>query len=437
MPLTSVERSAYVSQQQEYLATLRVGQFAKFLGKNPLFVTYFPVNQAMSRTDAGFGSAYETIGPQSPTRYNRVDEVPAFNMPDTIRPDVIRDEAGYDIEHELSDIAFIPGTVRPREDDYMLVVMAGCPKLLYRCTAFRHNSIQSNDYYMADFTLEDVDQDYIRKIEDQVVERYTCKFENIGTNNKVLVSDSEQAGFDELQGIIDTMTQFYKDTFFNEDVNGMLLRNYNAPYGTQSYYDNYVTRFINESHILENEGSDMTIALPYLELTPMAFDLLYKRTVLYAVQSGTTDYMSPYVYAFDNWIASQTSPLNLWSIPCAAPNLHCSEQYIQPDEDPPEPIQQAHPGPGAHCGWDGMKTHLRFYYSFDLQESLLHNAKRTLNGVENMIFDYLKRGVSHVVYDKKYLIETAFKADYFAYLHMPIVIYILKQVLADKQKATS
>lgn len=437
MPLTSVERSAYVSQQQEYLASLRVGQFAKFLGRNPLFVTYYPVNQAMSRTDAGLGTAYETIGPQSPIRYNRVDEVPAFNMPDFFRPDVVRDEAGFDIEHDLSDIAFIPGTIRPREDDYMLVKLPSCPMLLYRCTAFRYNSIQSNDYYLADFTLDDVDQEYIQKIEKQVVERYVCKFENIGTNNKVLISETEQSDFNELQGIIDTMTQFYLDAFFNGDVNGMILRNYNAPYGTQSYYDNYVTRFINETHILENEHSDMTVTLPYLDLTPMAFDLLYKRTVLYAVQQRTIDYMGPYVYAFDNWVASQTSPLNLWSIPCAVPNLHCSEAFIKPDEEPPAPIQEAHPGPAACCGWDGMKTKFRFYYSYDMQESLLHNNKRTLTGVEHMIFDYVTKGPAHVVYDKKYLIETAFKADYFAYLHMPIAIYILKQVLAYKTQANS
>ena len=74
----SVEQSAYIQSQQQYLSDLRTGQFAKFLNKNPLYVTYYPVVNALSRVDSGTGAIQEEIGPNSPVRYNKIKNLPAF-----------------------------------------------------------------------------------------------------------------------------------------------------------------------------------------------------------------------------------------------------------------------------------------------------------------------------------------------------------------------
>lgn len=432
MPITSVEQSAYIAHQQEYLSNLKVGQFAKFLSKNPVYVTYYALNQAMSRTDAGTGNAYEAIGPQSPYRYNKINELPVFNIPE-IQPDVVMDEGGYDIESDLSDITFIPGTVRPRPNDCMLIKLPRSKPLLYLCTNFRYNTIQSNDYYLADFSLYDVDQEYIEYIEKQVVEVYTCKFENIGTNNKILLTQEDLDAFENLTGIINTLLDFYKDAFYNEDVDGFVLYNGNM-YGTQWYYDNYLTRFINESQIYANEYSDYTLQLPYLELRSPGFDYEYKRTLLYAVLKRSPDYLSRYVYAWNSWVVNRTSPLTLAGIPCAVPNLHIAENYIKPQEQLPDEVaRRLNYQPGKLCGWDGMDPQLRNYFSYELVKSIIENyPDEKLNYVEKLIWDYICRGPSYIIPDKKELIERSFKHDLFTFIHMPLVIYILKQVLASK-----
>lgn len=425
-----------MQNQQEYLAGLKVSQFAKFLNKNPLYVTYYVVNQAQSRTDSGTGASYEEIGPKSSIRYNKITNLPAFNMPE-LRPDVINDEGGYDAEMDITDIAFIAGTIRPKPGDYMRVDLSNAPPLLFRCNAYRHNTIQSNDYYQADFDLIDVNQHYLVDIEKQVEESYTCKFENIGTNQKVLITEAEQTELDDTSALIEELTQFYNDAFYNEGVDGFVLYGGNPPFNTQWYVDNYLTRFINESQLFVNESSDFTTVLPYLELLPLNFDVLYKRTVWYAILKRSNDYIHPYLYAWNRQIQKRTSPLLMASIPALHPTLEVMEKWVKPEDKVDPNLTDVVWTPGSGCGFNGADPQLRTYFPYLLQKSLHQNTKESgLNVVERMICQYIQGGINSVTYTKKELIEFSFKQDLFTYMHMPIVIYILKEALSAKSSAS-
>lgn len=459
MPITSVESSAYVQQQQQQLADYKVGQYAKFLEKNPIYVTYYAINHARSTADAGTGDSYENIGPKSPVRYNKILNLPVFNVPQ-ITPDVNVDEAGYETVHDISDITFIPGTVRPRPGDCLRFDFANTKPLLYQCTDYGHNSIQSNDYYLGDFSLYDVDDTYIRWIEDQVVETYTCNFEAIGTNQKVFVTQADMEATSELQSMIDELLDFYKNAFYNEAVDGFILYGggsgilpgsdwwfgyqngqvgigdkvepyYGNVFGTQWYYDNYLTKFINESRIFQNDKSDYTLILPYLDLTPPGFDTQFLRTMWSVVLKRDPDYLHMYTFCWNSWIHNRTSPLVLGSFPCITPNLHMASRFIKVDEPPTHEMMNAFGWmPGKHCGWDGVEPAIRTYFSWPLLKSIKENVRSDeLNYVERMIFDYIYGGAKSVIFNKSELLEVAFRADYFTYMHLPIVIYILKQKL--------
>ena len=426
MAKISVEKSAYIQSQQQYLADLKVGQFAKFLNKNPIYVTYYPVINALSRVDSGTGAIQEEIGPNSPVRYNKIKELPAFNFPE-MKPDVINDEGGYDIELDLTDIAFIGGTIRPRPGDYMKVTLANSKPLLFRCRMYRHNTIQSNDYYEADFDLQDIDQEYIQWIEKQVETTYTCHFENIGTNQKVMISEDEEAGINDVADLVDTLTDFYVQSFYNSEVDGFVLYEGNQ-FGTQWYCDNYLTRFLNESEIFVDESSDVTRVFPYLELLPINFDYLYARTVWNAVLKRSNFYIYQYMYAWSRIIQKRTSPLMLASIPTLHPTLKMFDKYVKPEEETPKELTDMIWTPGQGCGWNGYDPMLRPYFSMNLLKSLASGAKpEELNLVENMIYQYVCIGPSAVTYSKDELLKFAFNQDLFTYMHLPIVIYILKQ----------
>jgi hypothetical protein len=54
-----------------------------------------------------------------------------------------------------------------------------------------------------------------------------------------------------------------------------------------------------------------------------------------------------------------------------------------------------------------------------------------------MIYQYIRGGASAVVYDRKELLNFSFRQDLFTYMHMPIVIYILKRCASALTTASS
>lgn len=426
MSKISVEQAAYIQSNQQYLADTRTGQFAKFLNKNPLYVTYYPVINALSSTDPGTGVIQEEIGPYSPVRYNRITNLPAFNFPE-MKPEVTSDEGGYNIEMDLTDIAFIGGTIRPRPGDYMKVELANSKPLLFRCNNYRHNTIQSNDYYEADFDLQDIDQEYTRLIENQVEQKYVCHFENIGTNQKVMMTEEESSELSDVDDLIDSLQEFYFNSFYNEEHNGFILYEGNQ-FGTQWYCDNYLTRFLNESEIFVDESSDTTVVLPYLELLPLNFDYLYSRSIWNVVLTRKKEYLHLYMYAWSRILQKRTSPLMLATIPTLHPTLEMFDHYVKPEEPTPEDLKDVVWTPGQGCGWAGYDPMLRLYFSLALQKSITEGvADAKLNMVEKMIWQYVCYGANAISFNRAELLKFAFNQDLFSYMHIPIVIYILKQ----------
>ena len=443
----STEQSSYILAQQQYTADVKVGQFAKFLNKNPIYVTYYALNHANSRADAGSGAVYEEIGEKSPLRFNKILQLPAFNFPE-LKPDVSMDEGGYNIDMDINDIAFIAGTIRPKPGDYMLVELPRTMPLLFRCNMYRHNTIQSNDYYMGDFDLVDINQSYVKLIEKQVEEVYTCNFANIGTNQKVFMSEVEMNQINDLNGLIDILTTFYNDAFWNPDIEGFVLYDASAidigssprngiGIGTQYYVDNYLTRFITESKIFQRDDSDYTIVLSYPELLPLNFDYVYRRTIWNAVLQRTNDYLNVYTYAWSRMLQKRVSPLMLASIPTLHPTVEIFDHYVQPEYASPKELEHIIPRPGGVCGWSGYDPMLRPYFSLALSKSISSGVQDLeLNPVELIIYQYIKKGIDGVSFKRKDLINFSFQHDMFTFMHMPIIIYILKQQLSSLSTAS-
>ena len=107
--IINVEKSQYLTQNIETFTQNKVSQYSKFLDKNPIFITYLAINSVQSRSDVGTGGVESDVGPKSPIRYNQINGLPAFNIPD-LRPGINFDENGYDLELDLTDVTLLPNT---------------------------------------------------------------------------------------------------------------------------------------------------------------------------------------------------------------------------------------------------------------------------------------------------------------------------------------
>lgn len=426
--IVNVETSSYYQTQQQIYAQNKIGQFSKFLNKNPVFVTYYVVNQAQSTADPGTGVIDEEIGPKSPLRFNKVTNVPVYNMPD-LKPDVEYDDAGYDLNMDINDLTFLPSTVRPKPADYMKIEFYGVKPLLFRCNNYRHNTIMSNDFYMADFDIRDIKngdmESYIDQIEHQVVETYSCHFENIGTNNKVLISSSEEATLDDVSSLADQLKDFYLSNFYNQFTDSFVLYS-SATNLNVWYYDVYLAKFINESGIFEDDSTDDTLVLPYNDLLPLNFDYQFTRTMWYAVLQRSKDYLNPYNYYYRRPIQKRTSPFILEGVPCDGCALQIMGEYIYPQEEVPFAEHPHHHTPCINGRPAG--TFLEEYFKINLAHSIIENkAKDDLDYIETLVYTYITKGIDQVKIDKQRILQYAFTVDLKSYMYLPIVIYILQQ----------
>ena len=105
--IINIEKSKYLNENIGIYASNKVGQYSKFLDKNPIFVTWLHVNSARSRSDVGTGGVNSDVGAHSPIRFNQINNLPTYNIPE-LKPNTEYGENGYDVDLEISDGYLLP-----------------------------------------------------------------------------------------------------------------------------------------------------------------------------------------------------------------------------------------------------------------------------------------------------------------------------------------
>lgn len=335
----SSEKSHFVNKLTEIYSSNRLGQYSKFLDTTPTFVTYYSINQARSRADVGSGMVNELISDHSPLRFNKITEFPIYKMQQLI-PNGVFEDGNYDVELEISDITILPRTLRPRGDDFILIEMPNTPKLLFRVTNFKLNTVQSNDFYMLDADLYIVG-DGALAIEKQVVERYRCVFENIGTQNNCFITEETYNDAQGLLNTLNTLTAMYHHLYYyaNENIYAFIDYIYDDTSFTDpdpnwneyayiysggyiidpeklrmpmskdvTHYDIYLIKFIMDSGIFFNsEDNSSTSIVTYDDFEPPRFDYMFNQTLWKAIIDKSTVLLNRYMYYFNNGINKYTS----------------------------------------------------------------------------------------------------------------------------------
>lgn len=334
----STEKSPYINKQIEIYAKNKVGQFSKYLQKNPVFVTYYGINQQMSRADVGLGSVKEEIGAKSPIRYNEIKEFPVYNLPD-LKPDVTFDEErGMDVDMDLSGIVILPNTVKPVGGDYIYFKLPGMNSgVLLRVNNFEFNTIQSNDYYTIDCELRAVIDDTnlnntFEQLKKQVAEKYTCVFDNIGTADKCLVKDDDYILAKKIANFIEVMKESYYETYYHQEV-GTFAAFGNSLIAPTYFYDLNVIKFLKDTDLFYDSDGYRVVALSYDDILPMNFERKFHQTIWHAVLKQDSKYLKPYSYYSTNSCMKTTSPFKMLGrdTNCQVARLELLDTAIPPE----------------------------------------------------------------------------------------------------------
>ena len=309
----SSEKSQFITRATEIYNSNRVGQYSKYLDSNPLFITYYSLNVAMSTADVGLNNIYDELGPKSPLRFNKITEFPVYKV-QLLQPQGTYEDGNYDVELDISDITILPNTIIPRPYDFFCIDLPNCKKLLYRVNNFRHNTIQSNDFYMLDADLRHSGDDCCDVIEKQVVETYHCVFENIGTQDNCFIKLDDEDKANATLETIETLSSMYHDLFYNEQVGDYLFySDYTNGFQHDEprfcYYDIYLAKFINDSRLFATYDYTSTSVVTYDDTEPKLFDFTFRHTLWYALLTKSTTLLARYPYYFSRPITKAFSPL--------------------------------------------------------------------------------------------------------------------------------
>lgn len=426
--LINVEKSKFINKNMEIYAKNKLGQYSKFLNKNPIFVTYYSINLQMSRSDVGTGGIESELGENSPIRFNKITNFPVYNIPE-LRPDMVFDEAGMDIELDISDAWILPNTIKPKPVDYMILHIPGAKEILFRVNNLEYNTIQSNDFYTVSLDIKDIGDNLEEtRMKGQIIETYQTIFENIGTQDRCFIKTED---IDKLNVIVKTFNELkdlYINVFYNKIVNSFLLTD-NYPCHCNNdviLYDPYLEKFISESNIYYENNTESALVLTPNDIMPPNFDYTFTRTLWYAVLNRTTDYLNKYNYWYQSPITKPLSTFKIHGFNVNSVKVLMAKSEI-PIDDSMLGFECDHKvelnlGPYVPCA-PVTNAGLRKYVNPTLIDDLIANEFTGTDYLDEIIYKYMKDIPMEI--EKNKLIPYTFDHDMKTFSHLPIVMYII------------
>ena len=447
--IMNVEKPYYINKNIELYTKAKIGQYSKFLEKNPIFVTYYHINEAMSREDVGTGSIESELGERSPIRFNKITNFPMYNIPE-LKPDINYDETGYDIELECTDIVILPNTIKPKAGDYFIISFPGIKEFLFRVNNFRYNSIQSNDYYMIDADIKDIGQSLeLNRMKGQIVEEYLTVFDNIGTQDRCFVKTSDIEYLNGLGDLFYKLRDFYKNAFYVRNLNTFTFMTGRwSETGLPIWrYDAYLEKFINDSNIYYDENSEETLVLSPAAVLDPRFDFTFDQTLYQAVLKNNTEMLRPYCYIVTSVISQKYSIFNIEGYFGENTSLFCYKKPLDKSKVtgttincPTCTIPSKPPGVGnmedkinANPQWYDLNPMPKCTPTWDLSDGLEYFPHRFLSALlgkcidtdeyfELIIFNYL-HNISMKIDRAEIIDQLEINEKCFYYL--PMIIYII------------
>lgn len=410
--IINVEKSKYLNENIKIYESNKVGQYSKFLDKNPLFVTWLHINSAETRSDVGTGGVNADVGKKSPIRFNQINGLPTYNLPE-LKPDVDYSENGYDIELDISDGVLLPNTVKPSVGDYLIITLPTTVELAFRVNNFNYNTIQSNDFYTYSADLKYTGKNLIDKFKYQIVQEYETIFENIGTDDKCFILTKDVEKIQAIAKLFSTLRDIYYTNFFDKNTGTFVCKN-NDEYQDDSWlYDKYVEKFIMDTQIYYTENDAKSIVLSCADMDPQEMGQMYMQSLFYAVENRNKDYLASYPYYYQIGIQRRLSPFVIYNINCKGVNLVLTKNQLIKDHS------------------DALDSGMCFeYFSHDLirqikgigLESDEENEKE-LTYLETIILQYMTNQMIDI--DKEKINEFALRVDNYTYRIMPLVMFVI------------
>ena len=279
----------FVNQNVALLRDRQSSMYSIFLESKPTFTTYYHVNKIRSRTDKGLKMPEKLNGALSPIRYNKLLNFPLYGI-EQIQLQLEEEDEGLTSDYS-GEAIILPNTIHPTPDDYFIINYLE-KKYMFRITNYAYDTIKSNNYYKIEFTIQSVDVDFFNDIENQVVKVYYTQFENIGTDDKVFLTEEDKIDSDKIAAAYDAICQDYLDAYYEpmkDPYNTLLFTRESEAWNSDYDYifDQNLVHFCNKHQLFYKSNSTESIQL--YEEPRKYFHMDYRKSIYDRLEHNEAD----------------------------------------------------------------------------------------------------------------------------------------------------
>ncbi|MGL5751434.1 MAG: hypothetical protein ACRCXT_12950, partial [Paraclostridium sp.] len=245
-----------------------------FTDKQPFKTIYYNRNLKKSTLDQGSKLEYSSIGKNSPTKYNKIQDFYLYGL-ERIMTQLELGDFGLESSSIEGEAIILPNTIIPVPDDYFIISHMNKP-VLFKVTNVSVNTIENgSNFYKIEYKLDKVDN--IGEINNQVDSTFEMIINNVGTQFNSIIRSSEADCIRKIEVITDRLKTYYCNLFYNNRVqtftvnhNGFLI------------YDPYLIEFIKCNELVRN--NDNYIHVDHQTFIPNSFALRYDKTIFKMVE---------------------------------------------------------------------------------------------------------------------------------------------------------
>lgn len=395
------------SQLLDNILSSNFNQFLQGLGQ-PVLVTYWNLNDTMSTTNTGTDTVDQNLGPDSPNRFNKIENFPLYGAVRELLPEIVQDDSLLDLELNCEAI-ILPDTIRPSTFDYFEYRFGenNSRSIMFKVHNLNLSTIKNNGYYKIECDMVDIDHQNKcnEKINKQVVKTFETNLETIGTNDKCIIESKHLGIIKRIKGIMKDILNQYIDLFYSEKYNSLVYQGLFQ--GDYLAYDPWVTNFIIQNNIFTKGLVRPTILV---NLDPgTEFRQKYNQTFFHAVEIRTLKYLKELKYVPETFSKLNTNPFTYYG----------EEVAFKLDIYEDQPTRYSS----------------NVYMNILFLNNINRNEKTpVLNELESLLVDYfnldnLANAVSEDILET--FDQFVMSYDEYWFRFTPILIYILDAVIQD------
>ena len=398
----------HISDQYEKFKVRRTSQFLRFLDKNVDFVTYYNINKRLSTGELGNHNIDSYIGKDSPIRYNKISNLPVYGIASIQEMNEFdHDSGGFTGDGYNGDLIMLPNILEPTEGDCFIIDYFN-KNVFFVIDEVSQIVLKAQPHYHVKFHIGI--PEYIYQLEAQTIEKYYAIFDNIGTQDKVIVSDTDYSLAAEYKSIYKDIHDYYISKFFNFRETLFMIKNRSYPCLTEDedFVDRYLIKFMIDNRIIIFDNllkTTLTIDNNSIFNSNNIY-LEYRKSLYHAIETRNINTFLPSIYMS---IIQIDSPFSLRKGRHDEMVTVSSEYHTEKPED------------------NKWKIAIKYDDILDrIQRRDIHVSDNIYDHIVSIIVKYMHGTIISPGYFSNFINTINNDAD--EYMYLPIILYIIRDM---------